>query len=99
MFEGDEGIVVRLGPRPATIDFGVDADGRPEQHDGLVDQVGAEVSQLSPALIRVPTLPPALADFWPEPLEPGFEPDDLPETSLAEQCLDRQEVPVPAAVL
>jgi hypothetical protein len=92
MGDRDEDIIVQAGSSTRWVHLGIDALGGAEQHQGLIDEVTAEVEQRAPAgrgwtRIRL------------EALEARLEPHGVAEPTVREQLLHRTEIRIPAPVL
>ena len=73
---------------------------RPEQKQGLVDEVGAEVEQNSAALRGVAAFAPDVGRHaGAEALEARLEADDVAERAVFDQAPHGEEVTVPAAIM
>jgi hypothetical protein len=99
MLEREEGVVVRRAPAPVQ-DLAVDVAHRPEQGQGLVDQVGAEVEQHAAALGRGRRIAPGLApELRPPALEARLEAQHLAEPARVDQAPQGELLGVPAAIV
>jgi hypothetical protein len=97
--QGEEGVIVDTGPRAAPVQLGVDVADGAEQQEGLVDEVGAQVEEEAPRLLRGRILPPPRLRDGAPALEPGLEAMDVAELTLVDEAPEREEVAVPPAVL
>jgi hypothetical protein len=99
VLEGEEVVVVHLGALASDVELGIDLPHRPEELQRLVDKVAAEVEQQAAALLGARALAPAVPGLRPPALEARLEAMHPSQSPLLDQPSQREEVPVPAAVL
>jgi hypothetical protein len=99
VLESDKGIVVDACSGAARLELSVHGPDRPEQLEGLVDEMAAEVEENTSPLLRRRPLAPTFGNLRAPPLETRLEPKDLAHGFLLQKAAERQEIAVPAAIL
>ena len=101
MLERDEHVVVDRRSLAAALDLGVHGTRATEQHEGLVDQVTAQVQEQAAALPRVAAARASASDeiFGRQRSKRDSKRTTSPSSPSLEEAANGEEVAVPAAVL